>query len=180
MIDSEGIKEGAISDGLIKENMVGDGEIGGKKIDINSFVEEFNKETNTNSLKASKVSLDTLNQTLDVGFNQLKIKTDENLSTTNALQTSLKIEQGKIASLITNTTITKDGQTTQLKDEYNKTVQTVNSIQSNMGSLTTSIDEATKKVTAIDEKTNQFQKDLDSTKSTISSHTQKINELSSI
>lgn len=179
LIDSEGIKEGAISDGLIKENMVGDGEIGGKKIDINSFAEEFNKETNTNSLKASKVRLDTLNQTLDIGFNELKIKTDENSSTTNALQTSLEIEQEKIASLITNTTITKDGETTQLKDEYNKTVQTVNSIQSNMGSLTTSIDEATKKVTTIDEKTNQFQKDLDSTKSTISSHAQKINELSS-
>lgn len=179
LIDSEGIKEGAISDGLIKENMVGDGEIGGKKIDINSFSEEFNKETNTSSLKASKVRLDTSNQTLEVGFNQLKTQTQENVNITQALQTNLQVEQGKINSLISNTTITKDGQTTQLKDEYNKTVQKVNSIQSDIVSLNTTVNEATKKVTSIDEKSNQIKRDLDETVSTISSHTQEIDELNS-
>lgn len=76
IIDHNGIKEKAISDGLIKENMVGDGEIGGKKINISSMIEEINKDDNIKTIKGSKILLDTEGQTLEVGFNQLKTNVD--------------------------------------------------------------------------------------------------------
>lgn len=72
IIDHTGVKEKAIADGLIKEKMIGDGEIGGKKINISSMIEEVNKDTNTKTIKGSKILLDTAGQTLEVGFNQMK------------------------------------------------------------------------------------------------------------
>ncbi|MEG0667847.1 MAG: phage tail spike protein [Clostridium sp.] len=72
IIDHTGIKEKAIADGLIKENMIGNGEIGGKKINISSMLTEVNKDENSSTIKASKIKLDTANQTLEVGFNSMK------------------------------------------------------------------------------------------------------------
>lgn len=71
LIDSKGIKEGAIGKGLIKNDMIGNGEIGGAKIDINSMITEVNKSTNTSTIKGSKVQLDTSGQTLDIAFNEM-------------------------------------------------------------------------------------------------------------
>lgn len=72
LIDSTGIKETAIADGLIKENMIGDGEIGGKKIDWTSFTQEFNKDTNTNTINSSKIMIDGTNQSINVHLNKIE------------------------------------------------------------------------------------------------------------
>lgn len=77
LIDHTGIKEKAIADGLIKENMIGDGEIGGKKIDISSMLTEVNKDNNSTTIKASKIKLDTSNQTLEIGFNSMNTKVED-------------------------------------------------------------------------------------------------------
>ena len=68
LFNTRGITGNAIENGLIKENMVSDGAIGGKKINWSSFVTEFNKDSNTHKLNSSKVLLDGTNQTLDVHF----------------------------------------------------------------------------------------------------------------
>ncbi|MEG0180777.1 MAG: phage tail spike protein [Peptostreptococcaceae bacterium] len=71
LIDHTGVKEKAIADDLIKSNMISSDAVGEKQIDYSSFSEGFNKETNTHTLKATKIKLDNQNQTLDLAFNSL-------------------------------------------------------------------------------------------------------------
>ncbi|WP_346878755.1 MULTISPECIES: phage tail spike protein [unclassified Clostridium] len=336
LIDHTGIKENAIGDDLIKGNMISENSVGGKQIDYNSFIEEFNKDTNTHTLKSSKVLLDKNNQTLDIAFNTLSTTVDEievggrnlliksrldyipssssgtgsiseivedtihgkvlhtnkqyvygselylpkgllkvgdkvtlsilikakansdftcqlyntatisntftfnattewqwlsftqtvvgdpnldsrlylyfkptdeywiknikvelgNKSTdwtpapedidasiqgvktiTESNTTALNIQQGKISALISNTTIVKDGVITQLKDAYNSTVTTVESISSTISSHTSTINNLTGQVSGVENKTNDTIRDLDKTKSTVSAHSTSISGL---
>lgn len=71
LIDHTGVKESALGEGIIKEHMIGNGEIGGKKIDINSLITEVNDDTNTSTIKGTKVMLDTKGQSLEVAFNSM-------------------------------------------------------------------------------------------------------------
>ncbi len=96
---------------------------------------------------------------------------------TESNTTAISVQQGKIATLISNTTIVKDGQTIQLKDSYNSTVATVDSISSTISSHTTTINDLTGQVTAVDTKTNEVKRTLDGTVATVSSHTTSINGL---
>ncbi len=147
LIDHTGIKENAIGDDLIKGNMISENAVGGKQIDYNSFTEEFNKDTNTNTLKSSKVLLDGTNQTLNLAFNTLNSTVNGVKSTTESNTTAIKIQQGEIETLISNTTITKeDGEVVQLKDEYSTTKNTVNEISGKIGTVEQNITDISEKV----------------------------------
>jgi len=169
LMDHTGIKENAIADDLIKGNMISENAVGGKQIDYNSFTKEFNKDTNTNTLKSSKVLLDENNQTLDVGFNILSNTVDGVKSTTESNSTTINVQQGEIDKLISNTTIVKDGNTLQLKDAYNSTVETVNSISSTIGKHTSTIDTLTGEIKSVDDKTNEVKRTLGEISSKVSS-----------
>ncbi len=330
LIDHTGIKENAIANDLIKGNMISENAVGGKQIDYNSFTEEFNKDTNTHTLKSSKVLLDKNNQTLDIAFNTLTTKVDEievggrnyfrsamvstyspynilskvegstitttynrattikyftismigfippeetctisgymklngipitnsffaikkattygkevlnfyvddttgyfsitqnwsgvwlihtqlNESTivgdiiiieklkfekgnkptdwtpapedtdqainnvkeiTTSNTTAINVHQGKISALISNTTIVKDGVTTQLKDAYNSTVATVDSISNVISEHTSTIDGLTGQIGQVETKTNDIRRDLDGTIEVISQTTTTAN-----
>ncbi len=147
LIDHTGIKENAIGDDLIKGNMISESAVGGKQIDYNSFTEEFNKDTNTNTLKSSKVLLDGTNQTLNLAFNTLNSTVNGVKSTTESNTTAIKVQQGEIETLISNTTITKeDGEVVQLKDEYSTTKNTVNEISGKIGTVEQNITDISEKV----------------------------------
>lgn len=187
LIDSTGIKESAIADGMIKGEMIGEGQIGGTKINWTSFVQEFNKDTNTNSILASKILVDGTNQTVGFHLNKLQeqISTLDGMNgdvsgvieTVSSHTTQLNMQQGQIDTLIQNTTITKNGQTTTLKDEYNKTVDTVNSHTSTIASHTSSLNSLDGTIQSVDSKVNEVKKDLDGTKSTVSATSTKVTEL---
>lgn len=98
---------------------------------------------------------------------------------TESNSTTINVMQGKIATAINNTQIVKDGQTILLKDDYNRTVSKVNSINSTIGTHATKIDQLTGNITNVDTKVNSVQRDLEGTKSTVSSHTSQINGLNS-
>ncbi|MCE9677571.1 hypothetical protein LPC27_17575, partial [Paraclostridium bifermentans] len=66
LIDHTGIKQKAIADDLIISNMISSDAVGEKQINYNSFVTGFNKDTNTNTLKATKIKLDNQNQSLEI------------------------------------------------------------------------------------------------------------------
>ena len=76
LIDHTGIKEKAIADNLIKENMVAADAIGEKQINYSSLITGLNKDTNTSLIKASKVAIDLTGQSLEVAFNSLKSNVD--------------------------------------------------------------------------------------------------------
>ena len=76
LIDHNGIKEKAIADDLIKENMVAADAIGEKQINYSSLITGLNKDTNTQLIKASKVAIDLTGQSLEVSFNSLKSNVD--------------------------------------------------------------------------------------------------------
>lgn len=98
---------------------------------------------------------------------------------TESNSTTINVMQGQIATAINNTQIVKDGQTILLKDDYNRTVAIVDSINSTIGTHTTKIDELTGSITSVDTKVNSVQRDLEGTKSTVSSHSTSITDLSS-
>lgn len=173
LIDENGIKSGAVPDGLIVNDMVADNaNISGGKLDISSVISSINN--NENTLNASKIKFDETEQTLEVAFNQLKTKVetiadvtiDGDLSsvieqvTTNT--TNIQIAQGQINSLISNTTITKeDGTVVQMKDEFNSVKDTVNSHTQTINYHESTLNSVTAKQT-------KFEQSLDGFKTTVS------------
>lgn len=168
LFNTRGITGNAIENGLIKGDMIAEGQVGGTKINWDSFTTEFNKDTNTNKLTASKIVIDKDGQTIDVAFNTIENTVDGVKSVTETHTTQLDVQQGKINSLIQDTTIEKDGQTIKLKDQYNRTEQTVNSMKNTMSSQQTVIDQHTGQITATSNKTNELSRDLESAVSRIS------------
>ena len=129
-------------------------------------------------------------QNLKFSFNKFKLETGNKAtdwipapedidSKIESNSTTINVMQGQITTAINNTQIVKDGQTILLKDDYNRTVATVNSINSTIGTHTTKINELTGSITSVDTKVNSVQRDLEGTKSTVSSHTSQINGLNS-
>ena len=179
LLDADGIKAGAVPDGLIVNDMVADNaNISGGKLDISSVISSINN--NENTLKSSKIKFDDTEQTLDIAFNQLKskVETIENITidgdlssvmeqvTTNT--TNIGVMQGQISSLISNTTITKqDGTVVQLKDEYNSTKDTVNSHTQTIGLLETDLSTAKDNIKAVTSKQSELEQNLDGFKTTV-------------
>ena len=179
LIDHTGIKEKAIADNLIKGNMVATDAIGEKQINYSSLITGLNKDTNTKLIKASKVAIDFVGQSLEVAFNSLKNQADNAKLLIENHSTTIGVMQGQINTAINNTQIVKDGKTILLKDDYNRTVSKVDSINSTIGTHTTKINELTGNITSVDTKVNSIQRDLEGTKSTVSSHTNLIDGLNS-
>lgn len=179
LIDHTGIKERAIADDLIKERMVAIDAIGEKQINYSSLITGLNKDTNTQLIKASKVAIDLAGQTLDLAFNSLKNQADNNKNIIEKHSTNISAMQGQISTAINNTQIVKDGKTILLKDDYNRTISKVDSINSTIGTHTTKINELTGNIISVDTKVNSVQRDLEGTKSTVSSHTNLIDGLNS-
>ena len=179
LIDHTGIKEKAIADNLIKGNMVATDAIGEKQINYTSLITGLNKDTNTQLIKASKVAIDFVGQSLEVAFNSLKNQADNAKLLIENHSTTIGVMQGQINTAINNTQIVKDGKTILLKDDYNRTVSKVDSINSTIGTHTTKINELTGNITSVDTKVNSIQRDLEGTKSTVNSHTNLIDGLNS-
>ncbi len=176
LIDHTGIKEKAIADNLIKGNMVATDAIGEKQINYSSLITGLNKDTNTQLIKASKAAIDFVGQSLEVAF---KNQADNAKLLIENHSTTIGVMQGQINTAINNTQIVKDGKTILLKDDYNRTVSKVDSINSTIGTHTTKINELTGNITSVDTKVNSIQRDLEGTKSTVSSHTNLIDGLNS-
>ena len=178
LIDENGIKSGAVANGLIVNAMVSDdANISAGKLDISSVISSIND--NENTLLSSKIKFSDTGQTLDVAFNQLKTKVetienitvDGNLSSVieqvNTNTTNIGVAQGQISSLISNTTITKqDGTVVQLKDEYNSTKATVNSNTTKIGSLTTTLNDVTSKQSSLEQNLDGFKTTVSKTYAT--------------
>lgn len=182
LIDHTGIKEKAITDNLIKDTMIAPDAVGEKQINYNSFSTGFNKDTNTTQIKATKVRLDNQNQSLDVGFTSLKNQADGTKIQTESNTTSINVQQGQINTAIANTKIVKDGKEILLKDDYNTTVTTIDSMKNTISSHTTKIDANTGKIGTVESKTNVLERDLNSmsskitaTETTVNTHTTQIN-----
>lgn len=102
-------------------------------------------------------------------------------TTTNTNTTAITSIQGQITTLISNTTITTNGVTTQLKDAYNGTVATVSSILTTVGTHTTDINTANGNITTVTSNlatlqitVNTINATLTSTNSTVAVHTTQI------
>ncbi len=181
MFDARGLKADAIKDSIIRDDMVAPGaNIDGSKLNISSVVSSINNSSST--LKASKVEFDGIAQTLEVAFNALKVEVDETKSKTESNTTAINVAQGKINTLIQDTTITKNGQTIKLKDEYSRLEQTVSGLSSTIGKQQTVIDEQTGKINStnselstLKQSVNGLSASVSSAQTTLESHTKQIN-----
>ncbi|CEN87290.1 phage tail spike protein [Paraclostridium sordellii] len=168
MFDATGLKANGIKDKIIRDDMISDNaNIDGHKLNINSVVTQINNGSTI--IKSSKVQIDGTKQTLDIAFNQLKTQSDESKSLTESHSTTIGVIQGQISTAINNTQIVKDGQTVLLKDDYNRTVATVDSMKSTIGIHTTQINSATGKINGVETKVNSVERNLNSITTRVSS-----------
>lgn len=129
IIDTDGIHQGAIPDGLIVDIMINsNANIDGGKINIPSLVTEING--NTETIKSSLIAYDDTGQTLDVLFGQLKTTTEELKTTTQSLETNLSVQSGQIQGLISDSTIESGGTSKKLKDAFAALTLTVDGLSS--------------------------------------------------
>lgn len=130
-------------------------------------------------LKEAKLEIGTKCTTWTPAIEDIDSSIEAVKQITESNSTTINVMQGQIATAINNTQIVKDGQTILLKDDYNRTVTLVDSINSTIGTHTTKIDELSGNIISVDTKVNSVQRDLEGTKSTVSSHSTSITDLSS-
>ena len=160
--------------------MIATDAVGEKQINYSSFATGFNKDNNTSTIKSTKIHLNNQNQTLEVAFNSLKTQADGTKSLSESHSTTLVIMQGQITTSINNTQIVKNGQTILLKDDYNRTVATVDYMKTTIGSHTTTINEHTGKITGVETRVNTVERDLNSITARGSSTETKVTTITNI
>ena len=139
MFDATGLKADGIKNKIIRDDMISDNaNIDGGKINITSLITEVNKDTNTNTIKSTKIMLNNQNQTLEVAFNSLKTQADGTKSLTESHSTTIGVMQGQITGLISDTTIVEDGTSKKIKDAYTSLKATVNGISSKVSNVESS------------------------------------------
>lgn len=130
MFDASGITDKGINRPIIRDDMISDtAHINGKKIDIESVITKINDSETL--IKTSKLAFDDDGQSFNVAFKELKDTVDDvDKDFTNFKNTEFSVEQGRINSLIQDTTIEKDGETYKIKDMYSKLEQTTTGLSS--------------------------------------------------
>ncbi|MGG7199345.1 carbohydrate binding domain-containing protein [Clostridium butyricum] len=151
---------------------------------LDSHTVRFRIDNSVIAFKVSKMKLEKGNKSTD--WTPAPEDIDQTIASvktvTETNTTSISAIQGQISTLISNTTITAiDGTTTQLKDAYNGTVNTINSMKTTIGEHTTDINANTKNITSVTSRTSTLETNLSSisatlssTKSTVDTHTTQI------
>ena len=141
LLDQDGLKEIAITDGLIKTNMINNEAITGDKINWTSFCESFNSD-NTTTLDSAHITMD--GKRLDTAFNQLNTTIQGQAETIDTHSAQLIQNANSIQGLVTATTITKeDGTTVGVKDEIANMKLTQDSFQVTISEKVDNITNAT-------------------------------------
>lgn len=176
--DALGATENTIQRKIIRDEVVADdANIAGSKLDIEDVIKEVNGAETV--INGTRIQLDEQNQTLDMAFSALKTYAEGVNSKTETNTTAITAAQGQISTLISNTTIVKDGKTVQLKDAYNSTVSDVNSMKTTIGEHTTLINANSDDIFAVTTKANTIESDLNGTKQTVSSVQSGLNSATS-
>lgn len=143
MFSKGGITENAIKEAIIRDDMVSDtANISAYKLNIDSLFEAINGSTNT--IKASKVYLDTEKQSLDIAFTTMTFDIDTLNQNVSSQGTQISAVQGQIESKIWQTDIdasiydiTVD--ITELNTQYSDLKQTTDSISATVASHTSEL-----------------------------------------
>lgn len=133
MFDATGITAKGIKSPIIRDDMISeDAHINGAKIDIESVITRINDSETL--IKTSKIAFDDTGQSLQVAFKELYDTVDQvDQDFTHFKNTELNVIQGKISTLIQDTTIEKDGESYKLKDMYSSIEQTTEGIKTTVG-----------------------------------------------
>ncbi len=125
MFDATGLHADGIKDSIIVDSMVAPGaNISGDKLNIGSVINKIN-EDGSSTIHTSK--LDYNGQSFNVIFNDYTSKVNKNEESINSQSTELNVQQGKINSLISESTQTKSDVTT-LQNKYSEISQNTDKI----------------------------------------------------
>lgn len=127
MFSEGGITDNAIKQAIIRNDMISDtANISAHKLDIESLFEEINGSAQT--IKSSKIFLDSKNQTLDVIFTDLTTDMASLEDTVSSQGTQLSVMQGEITSKVWEQDITA-----AIDTQYSYFNQTVNEFKTEVG-----------------------------------------------
>lgn len=180
MFSEGGLTEDAIKDSIIRDDMVSDtANIDAKKLNISSLFTVLN-EDGTNTLKSSKIAMDSEGQTLDVAFTNMTSDMDDLNKTVSSQGTSISVMQGQIASKVWQQDI--DDAKGEMSTQYSSLEQTVNGINATVASHTTQIQNKadSSQVTAVNNKVASLESNLEGFQSTVSETYATKTELDSI
>lgn len=183
LIDSSGIHENAVPDGLIVDSMVSDNaNIAGKKLDIESVINSINEDGST-SLKSSKIIIDATGQTLDIAFKSIETKTSDLEETITSQGESISVIQGQIKQKIWKSDITTALEDTEekitiLRDQYNTVSDTLSSHAQEIADVQTKVESKAdgSTVSAIESRVAAFEQNLDGFKLTVSRNFAEIDD----
>lgn len=159
MFSAGGITDKAIKEAIIRNDMVSDtANIAAHKLDIASLFEEINGSTQT--IKSSKIFMDSEAQTLDVVFTEMTSQVDEIDGAVTSQGTAISVIQGQIANKIWLQDIDAEGDITETL--YSVLAQRLDEVDIIVANHTNDIDSVNNQVSAIIV-------DLDGFKSSVSS-----------
>lgn len=174
MFSEGGITDSAIKDAIIRDNMVSDtADISAHKLNIDSLFEVINGSTQT--LKSSKIMLDSEGQTLDVVFTDLSTSVGSLEETVNSQGTQLSVVQGQISSKVWQQDVAVavsevEQDTNTLTTQYSTLSQTVDEIDIAVTSHATELADKAEdtEVATIRNQVSEIEIDLNGFKSTVS------------
>lgn len=171
MFSEGGITKDAIKNPIIRNDMVADdANINAKKIDISSLFTEINDSTET--IKSTKIYMDSSSQTLDIAFNEMATTVTEQGETIVSQGTNISTIQGQIESKIWQQDI--DTSTSEMNTKYSnleqdlngfkstvsETYSTKNELENISSSIIENADSISASVSSIEERVNNNSEDI--------------------
>lgn len=172
LIDSTGIHESAISDGLIKNSMIGDGEISKDKLGF--YIAEANEDgtINIGQIKADGESFEVVYNTFKESINNELGTVKETISgVSSKVEANTKSITDKVwQDDITNSINNYDNTTTEsIRSRVSQVEQDVNGIKSTVSDVQTTLTEKAdgSTVTELSEKVSTLEQNADGFKQTV-------------
>ena len=136
MFDAAGLTANGITRKVVRDDVVQDNaNIAASKLNIESLFTVINND-NSHTLNASKVKLNTQNQTLDVAFTSLTNTVNSQGTAISSQGTAISTIQGQISSKIWQQDINTaaDSLTQTMNTQYSTLTQNINSVSVELGS----------------------------------------------
>lgn len=164
MFSKGGITDSAIKSAIIRDDMVKtDANISASKLNIESLFNVINND-NTNTLKASKVKIDSNNQTLEASFTKITSDIGTLNSTVSSQGTAISAIQGQISSKVWQQDI--NTAKNEMSTQYSTLNQEVDSISATVAEHTTKVGEASSKIANLETNLSGFKSTVSNTYAT--------------
>ena len=175
LFDENGITEKGIGpETIVDANISANAQIDGNKLNIKSVISNINDSDSSEEtgvwIKASKIIFDDYEQTLEVGFNKIEKTVDQNQTYMYSMVDQIILNKNEIKTLKEKVEIEgdDDGTITSITNSISEIQQTLDGINTTVGTLQTNYNEVSGEVESVSNKQTTLEQDVDSFKISVS------------